>query len=105
MNGAEHLAWAKSRAIAFLEPAPSAGHPDMRHVPIYTRYPDGSSSMDDPGPKAVPDINQAYLSFVSDMNKHDDTRHHVGLELGHRLWAAGHLRSVSKMRHWIEGFS
>ena len=50
-------------------------------------------------------VANAWGSFVSDMQKHPETRSHDGLMLGSQLFVGGHLSSVSEMRHFIEGFN
>ena len=51
------------------------------------------------------DIANAYLSFISDMSKHPETRNHIALELGTQMFLAGMLNSEMKMKNWIEGFN
>jgi hypothetical protein len=67
-TGAEHLAWCKERALAYLP--------------------------DDP--------QQAFTSMASDLNKHEETRGHAGIEMGMMLMMGGHLHD---MREFIEGFN
>lgn len=50
-------------------------------------------------------VQEAWASFGSDMGKHDETRNHIALMLGHQLFFAGHLNSASAMRTFIEGFN
>lgn len=47
---------------------------------------------------------EAWSSFISDLNKHDETRGHSAIELGMTLYMAGHLSRVGEMRRFIEGF-
>lgn len=72
MNRTEHLAWCKSRALAYVDRG---------------------------------DINNAFASLASDLNKHEGTRAHSGMELGGLLLLAGHLNSAEQMRDFIEGFN
>lgn len=51
------------------------------------------------------DMNQAFASMASDLNKHPGTRGHSGMELGMMLHIGGHLDSAEKMRNFIEGFN
>ena len=52
------------------------------------------------------DIDNAYMSLVSDMNKHKELFGHAGLSLGHLLYAGGILSSSPyEMRKWIVGFN
>lgn len=48
--------------------------------------------------------NDAWASMCSDLNKHEQTRGHSGIELGMRLMFAGHLTSLDQMRKFILGF-
>lgn len=47
----------------------------------------------------------AFASMTSDLNKHDDTRNHSGMELGLMLMLSGHLNDPAEMRRFIEGFN
>lgn len=51
------------------------------------------------------DIPGAYASMTSDLNKHDETRGHVAIELGAMLLFSGNLSSASQMRDFITGFN
>lgn len=51
------------------------------------------------------DIQQAYVSMVSDLGKHAETENHLGIQLGMGLMLAGHLSTVSKMKEFILGFN
>lgn len=51
------------------------------------------------------DVDGAWLSFLSDMQKHDETRDHAALMLGMMQVMGGHLSTVETMRKWIEGFN
>lgn len=50
------------------------------------------------------DLDQAWASIASDLQKHPDTQRHAGLELGTALMIHGHLSTPERMRQWIEGF-
>ncbi len=50
------------------------------------------------------DLDQAFASFSSDMEKHPETEKHSALELGAMLLFGGHLDTPGKMRKWIVGF-
>ena len=65
---AEHLAWCKRRALAYLP--------------------------DDP--------EQAFASMGSDLNKHEETRGHIGMQLGMAMLLSGNW---GEMRSFIEGFN
>jgi len=51
------------------------------------------------------DTNQAFASFMSDMSKHEETEHHLALEMGTMLLLGGYLSTIHEMRKWIEGFN
>ena len=65
---AEHLAWCKKRALAYLPNDPQ----------------------------------QAFASMGSDLNKHEKTRNHAGMELGMMMLMGGCL---GDMRKFIEEFN
>lgn len=48
------------------------------------------------------DPQQAFASMASDLNKHEETRGHVGMELGMALLMTG---NIGDMRRFIEGFN
>lgn len=72
MNRAEHLAWAKERALEYADRG---------------------------------DVAQAMASLGSDLNKHPETKGHVGMELMMMLAMNGHLDSPAELRKFIEGFN
>ena len=47
-------------------------------------------------------VHEAYASFASDMNKHDETADHMALELGLMLLLGGFNERHQEMRDWIE---
>lgn len=51
------------------------------------------------------DTAEAFASMASDLNKHPETEHHVGVELGMGLMMIGNLRTAGEMRKFIEGFN
>lgn len=72
MTRAEHLQWAKERALEYAD---------------------------------VGDIQGAFASIASDLNKHPDTSGHLGIELGMMQLIGGMLNTPEQMRHFIEGFN
>lgn len=48
------------------------------------------------------DPDQAFASMMSDLGRHDETRGHVGMELGMALMMTGNLHD---MRNFITGFN
>lgn len=72
MTRAEHLQWAKDRAIEYCD----AGNPF-----------------------------DAFASFQSDMNKHDELRGHVALPLMGQMLAGGMLNTPPQMKKFIEDFN
>lgn len=77
MTRAEHLAWCKQRALEYLTKGPYFS------------------------------IDDAMASMISDLGKHDETRHHVGTtcQLMFSLRSGGHLETAEKMREFIQGFN
>lgn len=51
------------------------------------------------------DPQQAFASMVSDLDKHDETRGHVGVQLVAMMMLSGQLARPDEMRRWIEGFN
>ena len=51
------------------------------------------------------DIPQAWASFASDMNKHEETANHIAIQMGTMLMLSGHNQTVHEMRKFIEGFN
>ncbi len=72
MTRAEHLAWAKERALEYADQGENA---------------------------------DAMASLISDLNKHEGTRGHMGVELMTMLAMAGHFEQPGELRKCIEGFS
>lgn len=51
------------------------------------------------------DVQNAFVSFMSDMGKHEETTNHMALEMGTMLLLGGHLSTSHEMKKWIEGFN
>lgn len=51
------------------------------------------------------DVQNAYASMVSDLNKHPETEGHAAVPLGMMMLISGHLSSPDEMRRFIEGFN
>ena len=51
------------------------------------------------------DFIEAFNSFQSDMNKHEETKNHIALELGVMLYFGGHLNTKKEMINWIKSFN
>lgn len=67
---AEHLAWCKQRALAYVDRG---------------------------------DVNNAFASLMSDLQKHPETEGHAAGELGMMLTLAGMLDTAKDMRDFING--
>jgi hypothetical protein len=50
-------------------------------------------------------INDAFISFTSDMNKHDETRDHIYIPLFRTKFLGGMIHDTFSMRREIEGFN
>lgn len=50
------------------------------------------------------DINDAFASMCSDLNKHDETRDHPAIELGFKLLISKNLQTKEEMLNFIDGF-
>lgn len=53
----------------------------------------------------VGDFIEAFNSFQSDMNKHEETKNHIALELGTMLYFTNQLNTKKAMISWINGFN
>lgn len=53
----------------------------------------------------IGDFNNAFNSMSSDLSKHDETRDHIGIQLGMLQMMQGDLNTPDKMRDWITGFN
>lgn len=51
------------------------------------------------------DIQNAFASMMSDLQKHDDTQGHLGINLGMSMMINGQLGTAPKMREFIESFN
>lgn len=51
------------------------------------------------------DMQSAFASMVSDLNKHPETQGHAGTELGMMLLMSGLLNTAPQMRDFIQGFN
>lgn len=51
------------------------------------------------------DIQNAYGSMASDLNKHPETEGHAAISLGMMMMMSGHLSSEHEMRKFIDGFN
>lgn len=47
----------------------------------------------------------AMASMGSDLNKHDGTRNHAGIQMGLQLLLNGHMNTPAQMREFINGFN
>ncbi len=50
------------------------------------------------------EMNDAWASMISDLRKHEETKEHMGIELGMRLILNGHLSNIFEMEKFILGF-
>lgn len=51
------------------------------------------------------DLQQAFSSIASDLQKHPETQGHLGLSIGIRQLSAGHLGTKEQMHEFITGFN
>lgn len=50
------------------------------------------------------EVVNAWKSFLSDMQKHDELKNHPGLELGQQLFLSGRINTVMLMGKFIQDF-
>lgn len=51
------------------------------------------------------DVQGAFASMSSDLQKHAGTANHIGIQLGMMQLMGGMLSMPDQMRHFIEGFN
>lgn len=51
------------------------------------------------------ELDNAFASMGSDLNKHPETEGHPGIQLGMGLLMIGDLKTAETMRKFIEGFN
>ena len=51
------------------------------------------------------DLMGGVSSLLSDLGKHPETEHHIGIQLGLVLQMTGELSTAGKMRSFIKGFN
>jgi TorA maturation chaperone TorD len=51
------------------------------------------------------DIQNAWASMASDMQKHEETKDHIAINLGMSLMMIGQLSTPQEMRKFIEDFN
>jgi hypothetical protein len=95
MTRAEHLKWAKDRALAYLQPSQNNWFGNLAQRIRHTTVPLAQADQ----------VIDAWNSFVSDMGKHPQTSAHAGIVAGAVRLAGGDLRTVDTMRDFIKGFN
>lgn len=50
-------------------------------------------------------MNKVFTSMLSDLEKHENTCDHPGIDLGMRLIIAGKLQEEKDMKKFIDGFN
>ncbi len=51
------------------------------------------------------DLQGAWTSMVSDLNKHPETKDHIAISLGSSLFMTGHLSTIALMTKFIKDFN
>lgn len=85
---AEHLNWCKERALQWLEKEELDSEKGLPPLSLPTKE----------------CITIAWTSFVSDMEKHEETIGHPAIEMGMMLLMTGNLDTAEKMKKFIEDF-
>lgn len=50
-------------------------------------------------------LQDAFASMASDLQKHEETVDHPGIQLGMMMLMGGHLKTATEMRRFIDGFN
>jgi len=90
---ADHMQWAKDRALAYLEPQKTNPLAQLGQRIRHAVVPMAEAEQ----------VIDAWNSFVSDMGKHPETQGHSAILLGSMQVLSGHLRTVGAMREFIQG--
>lgn len=51
------------------------------------------------------DTHGAFASFLSDMQKHEELKNHMAIDMGIGLMMAGNLTTKQEMKNHIEGYN
>ena len=51
------------------------------------------------------ELNDAWLSMVSDLKKHEETKDHPAITLGTMMMALGQINTQGEMEKFIKGFN
>ena len=51
------------------------------------------------------DLDNALVSMLSDLGKHEETENHIAIQLGVMMQMGGQLGTSEQMRKFIEGFN
>ena len=95
MTRAQHMQWAKDRALAYLQPKQNNWLGKLSQRLRHATVPLAQAE----------EVIDAWNSLVSDLGKHPQTSAHAAIMTGAVRLAAGDLRTVETMRAYIEGFS
>lgn len=50
-------------------------------------------------------LQDAFASMASDLQTHEETVGHPGIQLGMMMLMGGHLKTATEMRRFIDGFN
>jgi hypothetical protein len=102
MNRAEHLQWAKDRALAYLEP-PTPVKAESHRDGVIQITADGQRHTQWPPPVTPQQLADACASFLSDITKHRD----IDPSAANMVYAievmSGGMNTVDKVKHFING--
>ena len=102
MNRAEHLQWAKDRALAYLEPPQivrtEGGQDGVTYITA-----DGQRHRHWPPPVKPQQLVDACSSFLSDITKHRDIDPTATSMVYAMEVFSGGLNTVEKVKHFING--
>jgi hypothetical protein len=95
MTRAEHLQWAKERALEYLTPRKDNALGKIGQRIRHAVVPMAEAEQ----------VIDAWNSLVSDLGKHPETQGHTGILLGTLQVLGGHLGTVESMRNYINDFN
>lgn len=102
MTRAEHLQWAKDRALAYLEP-PQIVQSEGGRDEVIQITADGQRHTHWPPPVKPQQLADACASFLSDITKHRDIDPTAASMVYAMEAFSGGLNTVDKVKHFING--
>lgn len=103
MTRAEHLQWAKDRALAYLNPPEVVEHRSGGRGDSFRVTADGREHRSWPPEVTPKQLSDACASFLSDLRKHPEIDPSAAdMVFAMEAWSGG-MNTVDKVKHFING--